>query len=141
MSQAALGRNKRDNLRMTSSNVELVRRGYEAVVAGDFDAISELLDPDVKWHGGDPDSPGACRNRGQALAFMRNALGTATTRELVDVVDAGDRVVVIMRVHRDDGGPELVANLTTLRDGKAVEMVHYADPADALAAAGVERVQ
>jgi ketosteroid isomerase-like protein len=31
----------------------------------------------------------------------------------------------------------LVANLTTLRDGKVVEIVHYPDAADALAAAGL----
>ena len=29
------------------------------------------------------------------------------------------------------------ANLTTFRDGKVIEMVHYADAADALAAAGL----
>jgi ketosteroid isomerase-like protein len=34
-------------------------------------------------------------------------------------------------------GAALVANLTTFRDGRAVEMVHYPDPNDALAAAGV----
>lgn len=31
----------------------------------------------------------------------------------------------------------LSANLTTFRDGKAIEMVHYPNPDDALAAAGV----
>jgi len=30
-----------------------------------------------------------------------------------------------------------VANLTTFRDGKVIEMVHYPDLEDALAAAGV----
>jgi len=58
--------------------------------------------------------------------------------ELVDVVDAGERVVVIMRPRTEDGEPgALSANLTTFRDGRAIEMVHYPDPADALAAAGV----
>ncbi len=51
---------------MTDSNVELARRGYEAVLRGDLDA-----------------------------------------------------------------------NLTTFRDGKVIEMVHYPNPADARAAAGV----
>ena len=37
----------------------------------------------------------------------------------------------------DDGEPELVANLTTFRDGKVIEMVHYPNPDDARAAAGV----
>ncbi|HUA72332.1 MAG TPA: hypothetical protein VMA96_14655, partial [Solirubrobacteraceae bacterium] len=53
------------------------------------------------------------------------------------MIDAGDKVVVIMRRTGEDGAPELVANLTTFRDGKVVEMVHYANPDDARAAAGV----
>jgi hypothetical protein len=44
---------------------------------------------------------------------------------------------VIMRRTGEDGEPELVANLTTFRDGKVVEMVHYENPDDARAAAGL----
>jgi hypothetical protein len=36
-----------------------------------------------------------------------------------------------------DGATRVVANLTSIRAGKVVEMVHYPDPADALSAAGV----
>src|SRR3954471_9404461 len=75
---------------MTESNVERARRGYAAALQGDLDAIGELLDPDVRWHGGDPDAAGSCRNREQALAFMRRAFGRGGVGELVDVVDAGD---------------------------------------------------
>jgi ketosteroid isomerase-like protein len=46
-------------------------------------------------------------------------------------------VVVILRPTGDGGRPaDPVANLTTFRDGKAIEMVHYPDPAAALAAIG-----
>ena len=113
---------------MAESNVELARRGFAAVLRGDLDAIRALLDPDVKWHGGDPTAVGSCQNRDQALAFMRIAAERAPDVELVDVVDAGDKVVVIL-------GPEPRANVTTFRDGKVVEMVHYADVDEALAAA------
>jgi ketosteroid isomerase-like protein len=95
-----------------------------------------MLAPDVKWHGGDPSAEGACRNRSQALHFMRRALDQGNVGELVDVVDAGDQVVVLLRP--PDSG-RLVANLTTFRDGKVVEMVAYPDPEEALAAAGVTR--
>jgi ketosteroid isomerase-like protein len=125
---------------MSAENVQLARRGYEAMLHNDLEAIAELLAPEVKWHGGDPNAEGACRNRGEALGFMRQARGRGRLGELVDVVDAGDRVVVILRRGRGapNGGPgEIVANLTTIRDGQVVEMVHYADPADALSAAGV----
>ena len=124
---------------MSESNVDLARRGYEAVVRGDLEAVRELLDPDVKWHGGDPTAEYACRNREQAIAFMRQnwMRRGAPPGELVDVLDAGDKVVVIMRRTGEDGEPELVANLTTFRDGKVVEMVHYPNPDDARAAAGL----
>ena len=124
---------------MTQTNVDLARRGYEAAVRGDYDTIRELLDPAVRWHGGDPDAPGACRDREEALEFMRRAWGRRGPGELVEVVGAGERVVVIMRPAREGTGePSPAANVSTFRDGKVVEMVHYPDPRDALAAVGVE---
>ena len=123
---------------MIESNVELARRGFEAVLSGDLDAVRDFLDPDVTWHGGDPAAVGACHGREQALEFMRRARSRRRVGELIDVVDAGDKVLVIMRPVSDDGVPvALSANLTTFRDGKAIEMVHYADPEDALIAARV----
>jgi ketosteroid isomerase-like protein len=123
---------------MSESNVELARRGYEAIMRGDLDAIRDLLAPDVKWHGGDPSD--GCQNRKQALDWMRRAQrrrGRAPA-ELIEIVDAGDKVVVIMQpLPEGDEAPAPVANLTTFRDGKVVEMVHYPNPADALTAAGV----
>ncbi|HEX3803609.1 MAG TPA: nuclear transport factor 2 family protein [Solirubrobacteraceae bacterium] len=121
---------------MTETNIEAARRGFEAALAGNFEAIAALLDTDVKWHGGDPTAVGSCQNRGQALEFMRRAREHGGLGELVDVVGAGDKVVVIMRPPRRGGRqPPLVANLTTFRDGKVIEMVHYPDPEVALAAA------
>jgi ketosteroid isomerase-like protein len=123
---------------MTESNVEIARRGFAAALSGDVDSIREFLDPDVKWHGGDPSAAGACMNREQALEFMRRARSLRRVGELIDVVDAGDKVVVIMRPPSEHGEPTaLSANLTTFRKGKAIEMVHYPNPEDALAAAGV----
>jgi ketosteroid isomerase-like protein len=44
-----------------------------------------------------------------------------------------------MRPASDETGPAAVAaNVTTFRDGKVVEMVHFPDPRDALAEAGVK---
>jgi ketosteroid isomerase-like protein len=118
------------------SNEEIARRGYEAALRGDLEAVKGFLDPEVKWHGGAPDAPGACRNRQEALTVMARALENRRIGELVDVRGAGDRVVVIMRPKALPGEepPGLTANLTTFRDGRAVEMVHYPNPKDALAA-------
>lgn len=117
---------------MEETNVELARRGFEAALRGDLVAIAELLDPDVKWHGGDPSS--GCQNREEALEFIRMGLSRIGDVDPVEVVGAGDKVVVLLR---RPGEPDPVANVTTFRDGKVVEMVHYPDPANALAAAGV----
>ena len=123
---------------MAESNVEAARRGFDAALRGDLDTIGALLDPEVKWHGGDPSAPGSCHNRAEALTFMRQSdLIRGGRVELVDVVGVGDKVVVIMRpLSNDEEPPPVVANLTTFSDGKVVEMVHYPNADDALAAAG-----
>ncbi len=123
---------------MSAANVEIARRAFAAIAAGDIHAVSDLLDPHVRWHGGDPSAPGACRNRDQALAFMRRARQRGGIGELVDVIDAGDRVVVVMRPPAEGAElPALRANVTTFRDGAVVEMVAYESPAAARAAAGL----
>lgn len=124
---------------MSEGNIELARRGYEAAQRGDLDVIRELLAPDVKWHAGDPTAAYACQNREQAIEFMRRAQARrgSPIGELVEVLGAGDKVVVIMQRTGEDGQPERVANLTTFRDGKVIEMVHYPDPEAARATAGV----
>jgi ketosteroid isomerase-like protein len=127
-----------DNGGMTETNGELARRGYEAALRGDLDVFGELLDTDVKWHGGDRSAPGACQNRKQALEFVRRARSRRRVSELIDVIDAGEKVVVIMRPPAHEGEEAAPsANLTTFRDGKVIEMVHYANPEDAFAAAGI----
>lgn len=116
----------------------MARRGWELALGGDLDAISGMLDPQVTWHAGDPTGPGACRNRQEALEFMREARARRPLPELVEVRDAGDKVVVILRHQASEGQQSsLVANLTSFRDGKVVEMIHYDDPEEALMAAGL----
>ncbi len=54
---AAAGRGRRDEaaggapaaVGMREEDVEAVRRGYEAWNRGDFDAVLELVDPDIEW--------------------------------------------------------------------------------------------
>ncbi len=57
---------------------------------------------------------------------------------MLDARSAGEKVVVVIGPPSEDGEQAApVANVTTFRDGRAVEMVHYPDPEDALAAAGL----
>jgi ketosteroid isomerase-like protein len=127
---------------VSDGNLEIVRRGFEAFSRGDLDAVAAFLDPEVRWHGGDPSAEGACVNRDQALRFMRRRRDPAVNPlpEIVELIEAGDRVVIVLRTPAEAGSaPRLHANVTTLRDGRAVEMVHYDDPAAALEAVGVKR--
>ncbi|HKN95184.1 MAG TPA: nuclear transport factor 2 family protein [Thermoleophilaceae bacterium] len=115
---------------MASENADAARRGFEAAMRGDLDPIENLLDPNVKWHGGDPAS--GCQNKEEALNFMRQALENGFAAELVDVIDAGNQVIVVLK---PANAPEPRANLTTFRDGKVVEMVAFESPEDAQLAA------
>lgn len=118
---------------MGATNVELARRAFEAVARGDLDEVRDLLDRDVKWHGGDPEAPGACRSRRQALAFIERARERVGDVEVFDLVGAGDKVVVIMGARGADGEPAwTAANVSTFRGGKVVEIVHYPDADEAL---------
>lgn len=124
---------------MSSSNLELARRGYEALARGDLEEVAALLDENVKWHMGDPTAAGACRDREQALAWIGRP-GRPGPPEVVEMIDAGDRVVVILRPAPIEGEPALLrGQISTFRDGKVVEMVGYETPEGALAAAGVDR--
>jgi ketosteroid isomerase-like protein len=116
---------------VSAENVEAARRGFAAVMRGDFDSIADLLAADVKWHGGDPSS--GCQNRDETLHFMRQAIENGVRAELVDVIDTGDQVVVVLQLL---GSDHPRANLSTFRHGKVVEMVAYESPEEALAAAG-----
>jgi uncharacterized protein len=125
-----------------ADNLELARRGYEALASGDLETVTELLDPEVRWHGGDPDGPGSCNGRGEANAFIRAARDRGPLPEVVEMIPFRERVVVVLRPYSPDRQPEaeadeagLRANVT-FRDGKVIEMVAFDDPARALAAAG-----
>jgi hypothetical protein len=108
---------------MAAGDVELLRRAWE-----------------VRWYGaGEGEEPDGCHNRDEAVAFIRLALADGVTAELLDIRDAGDRVVLIFQRHQPpDWGerPEPHGELVTVRDGKVVEMVVYPTVDEALAAAG-----
>ncbi|HEV7808525.1 MAG TPA: nuclear transport factor 2 family protein [Solirubrobacteraceae bacterium] len=125
---------------MTRSDVELLCRAWDAFERGDVAAVTDALDPQVRWYAaGDPDGDGACHGREEAVAFIRRALADGVTAELLDVPEAGERVVAVIHTHAPpewERSPDPHGELVTVRDGKIVEMVVYATVEDALAAAG-----
>ena len=85
---------------MTADDVELVRRGYEALAQGDFQTLLTMCEPDVQERFAQLLGPGMAQWR------------------LEDVGQAGeDRVLATVRT---PDGP--IAHLLTVRDGRVVSL-------------------
>ena len=133
---------------MPESNVDRLRGGYEALSRGDYEAIrDELLDPKILLQDR-PEAPDARSYRG--YEGMLTTLGdTSETFENFRLdpeqfFEHADKIVVILSMTgrgRASGVPvkERIAHLWTFRDGLAVELRAFTDPADALEAAGLPR--
>jgi ketosteroid isomerase-like protein len=130
---------------MSQENVEIVRRAYGAYAQGDVETILDSLDPAVEIHDV-AEIPDPQIHHGHE-GFMQSQLKFAEIFpdlrvEPVDVIDAGDRVVALAHaVGRDERtGTKIrqrVAAVWTMREGKGVLLVYYADWDQALEAAGV----
>jgi len=127
---------------MTAGDADLLRRAWAAFARGDVASATEALDAQVQWYAaGEPDGDGACHSREDAAAFIHRALAEGLTAELLDVRDAGDRLVAIIHTHAPpewERSPEPHGEVVTVRAGKIVEMVIYATVEDALVAAGLD---
>ena len=127
---------------MGASDVEVVRRAWEAFCGGDLEAVAAALHPSVRWYpADDPDAAEGCHDRDEAIAFIRRAPGAGLSADLVDVVDAGDRVVLILHRRRPPGAderPEPHGEVVTVRDGQITEMIIHWTVGEALAAAGLD---
>ena len=132
---------------MSRRNVEIVRGAYEAWNRGDFEAAAQSLAPEVEWRlpGNFPEA-GSWRGRDSVvdgLGELRDAweeLGI----EVKQVLDAGDRVVALVRFHGraaitglDLEGVSVDAHVWTIRDGRAVEVQMHNGAADALQELGL----
>lgn len=126
---------------MAETDVELLRRAWEAFARGDLEAVTQVLDPQVRWHGADdPDDEGGCHNRDEALAFIRQSLADGVTARPLEFRDAGGQVVVLLQRDESpecDERPEPHGEVVTVRNGRVVEMVVYPTVDEALQAAGV----
>jgi ketosteroid isomerase-like protein len=122
----------RANMAEAANNSEpslaVVRGFYDAVAAGDVDAVLDLLDPKVEWrapeslpwggtfHGHDGVREALARTIDQPVEFGR---------EVKEYLEAGERVAVLLRLfgRRKDGDGEfnvLEIHVWTVRHGKLV---------------------
>jgi ketosteroid isomerase-like protein len=130
---------------MSRENVELVRRAYEAWNAGDMDAWSELLAPNVTWRVM-PDWPeqGPFIGRDAVLRQVRQLRESWDSDAVVpvgDVIDAGDEVVLRQSWRGVGRGPELNMELTciyTVREDRFIAFEFFWDHAEALKAVGLD---
>ena len=131
---------------MSQENVEIVKRAGESLERRDWQAGTDLFDPNVELHG----TVGGLEE-GKILRGLSEIVRAFETEndevwedhriEPQEFIDAGDRVVVLQREYqRSKSGAELVIDTATvldLRDGRIVRMQGYMNPAEALAAVGL----
>ncbi len=131
---------------MSQENVEIVRRRYEYLAAtGDY--LSETHAPDFVWDmskfRGWPEQQTYDGVEG-ARVFLRDWLEAWDDWEVeVEALhDAGDKVVAIVRQRGRSKTTGLHVEMSfgqvfSIRDGKLARMEMYADPVEALEAAGL----
>jgi ketosteroid isomerase-like protein len=128
---------------MSQENVELVRNGVEAWMAGDVAAVFALWDEEIEWIAPpeDPDQPVVVGNTAAAEA-MAHWLSTweAYQYELGELIDAGEDVIQAGRQVMAARGAEVSSEIFfvwTIREGRAVRLRMFYKRAQALEAAGM----
>jgi ketosteroid isomerase-like protein len=130
---------------MSRENVEVVRRAYEATNRGAYDIVESLLHPEIEFHtfGRSPEA-GVYHGKEAVRDYNENLFQQfeSIRFEIGELVDAGDRVVVMTTQHAlpKGGQHEMsveVAEVWVIRDALLAERRSYSTRADALEAAGL----
>ena len=135
---------------MSQESVELLLRGYRAFVAGDLEAVGEMLDPDVEWIGVGADA--VLVSRDVVLGVLAERVAERYHVTVDRAIGLGDRVVASMRFSRveldeTDERPlqsrrtfllGRYAAVVTIRDGRVVRVEEHPHLASALEAVGLE---
>ena len=129
-----------------TSNSALIRRAYARYAHGDLEAILDLVDPDLAWTFLDPSQPDpepqVCHGRHELEHALERQRSLGLRSELEEVIDNGDKVVVVSRTpgldafrarHADDRNIDVL----TFRAGRVVALRGCRDRAEAMALAGI----
>jgi ketosteroid isomerase-like protein len=130
------------------SDVDLVRRGYEALARGDLEGLLSIADPEIEWHP-PPNFPEPGPRRG-IEAIRRGLRAYAETfeyfhtepRRLLTTERPGE-VLALARTRTcgKESGAEVtteVAHLLTVRDGAVVRFEVIPDQREALRRVGLD---
>jgi ketosteroid isomerase-like protein len=131
---------------MSQENVEIARRGYEALNQGGVEAMLAFIDPECEIEV-TPDvspEPQTLRGHDGIRRWFESAYEVLEEIRIQPekFIEAGDRVVVPVRmIGRGRGSgieaEQRVTQVWTLRNGRVVKMNSYADEKTARKAAGL----
>src|SRR5271170_2825867 len=118
-----------------SPEIELVRRVWDALIAGGPEVLGEVLASDAQWYGVEYGQ--LCDGRKAIIDVMSRNLAGRLRGTVEETIQDGPRVIVAFRSERpaqldrpvDEGIAYMVV---TIRDGHIVEMKGCADRAAAL---------
>src|SRR5438477_11333793 len=131
---------------MSRENVEIVRRLYDALNSGDWDAVFRDTDLDFEMMLQRAPDTGTHRQRAAVQTFGEDYFSAFDSMvfEPEDFIENGDQVLVVLtrRARPKGGSADLVVrngHLWTLRDGTILSMKSYPDPKEALEAVGLSK--
>jgi ketosteroid isomerase-like protein len=129
---------------MSQENVEVVRRVYDALNHGDWDAVFRDIHPDFEMTTQRGPSAGTLRGRDGVQGFGEDYIAAFDNFavEPEKFFENGDQVMVLVkrRGRPKGGGVDIVVrngHLWTVRDGTILSMKSFPDPGKALEAVGL----
>jgi ketosteroid isomerase-like protein len=128
---------------MSSENVEVVKALVSASQRGDWETALAAYDPDVELDASRIPGGRVGVGRDALREFFRQWFGAwdRLTIEPERFIDAGDRVLVELRISGIGKGSRVevsmrLVDVMTVRDGKVVKQVGYANADEGFEAAG-----
>jgi ketosteroid isomerase-like protein len=136
----------REAVLISNQNVELVQASWEAWERGDMEAVFAFYDPAIEVFDHDlPDATESYRGLDGLRRWQADweASWDSWRWEPEEFIDAGDRVVAVLRAYARGRGSgvdveRLDGAVYTLHDGKCVRLDYYGSKAEALKAVGQE---
>jgi uncharacterized protein len=110
-------------------NIELVKAGYAAFIAGDIETVMGLFDDNVEWvQPGNSTISGVYHGKGELMGYLAQLGAKSPSVTVNRLIADGDTVVALTDVAvGDESGED--ADVFTIRDGKTVRVVVHTDTA------------